>query len=114
MVIFAAKYRQINLRVNVIIISMAIFLLANHVFAQRKQVELRYLLSQENTTMLFPDEKIEIDSLKIPGLVSQKLGQFYELGYLSCTYRISAIDDQHLRVAFFCGGNIQYGIAWAR
>jgi hypothetical protein len=43
MVIFAAKYRQINLRVNVIIISMAIFLLANHVFAQRKQVELRYL-----------------------------------------------------------------------
>jgi translocation and assembly module TamA len=103
MVIFAAKYRQINLRVNVIIISMAIFLLANHVFAQRKQVELRYLLSQENTTMLFPDEKIEIDSLKIPGLVSQKLGQFYELGYLSCTYRISAIDDQHLRVAFFAG-----------
>jgi hypothetical protein len=60
-------------------------------------------LSQENTTILFPDEKIEIDSLKIPGLVSQKLGQFYELGYLSCTYRISAIDDQHLRVAFFAG-----------
>jgi hypothetical protein len=48
MVIFAAKYRQINLRVNVIIISFAIFLLGNHVFAQRKQVELRYLLSQEN------------------------------------------------------------------
>jgi outer membrane protein assembly factor BamA len=103
MVIFAAKYHQINLRVNVIIISFAIFLLGNHAFAQRKQVELRYLRSIENATTLFPDEKMEIDSLAIPALVSQKLGQFYEQGHLSCTFRVSTINDQDISIEFFAG-----------
>jgi outer membrane protein assembly factor BamA len=75
----------------------------NHVFAQSKQVVMRFLKSMESPAALFPEEKMEIDSIKIPGLIDQRLMKLYDLGHLSCTYQISSINDQTISISFFAG-----------
>jgi outer membrane protein assembly factor BamA len=41
--------------------------------------------------------------LKIPGVINQKLGQLYELGYLSSTYSVSQLKDNVIKIDFFAG-----------
>lgn len=102
--IFDANYDEINLRVNAIVISIALLLINTLVFAQQKQhVNMRFFHSEHSNEKLFPDEMMIIDSSKINSTISQRLTLLYEQGYLAATYNISDQPDQSVQIDFFAG-----------
>jgi outer membrane translocation and assembly module TamA len=92
------------LRVNAIVISIALLTISPEAFAQQKQhVNLRFFQSEHSNEKIFPDEMMVIDSSKISTTISQRLTSLYELGYLASTFKISEQPDQSLAIDFYVG-----------
>ncbi len=92
------------MRVNAIVISIALLTINSLVFAQQKQrVNLRFFQSQQSIEKIFPDEILVIDSSAINNTISQRLTSLYELGYLAGTYKLSEQPEQLVQIDFYAG-----------
>jgi translocation and assembly module TamA len=92
------------LRVNAIVISIALLTINSVVFAQQKQrVNLRFFQSQQSDEKIFPDEILVIDTSAINNTISQRLTSLYELGYLAGTYKLSEQPEHLVQIDFYAG-----------
>ncbi len=59
--------------------------------------------SRNSHELLFPEERHEVDSLKMKKLINAKLQSLYELGYLACTYQVERTKSHEIAINFFAG-----------